>query len=198
TEEAYAGDSFFLEWGTAKATCGVTLNGVDHETSGISQEFSPANENTLFYQYTLEVLGGNDCANPVIISETIEVQIVENPKVIVTNFAHFTTLGGGADLDYDGGDLDVGIRDKGGERELFAFNDSLLGNYTGEGEPQAKDCHTAALGTEISLDGFNSTSYYCYLTESGNFGYLVVENLTVELNGQVWVLDIIFYTEKLQ
>lgn len=175
-----AGDWVNLDWETFDASCGVTLDGNPVSTSGNTSYQTSAGNAGQTFTHTL-IASGEPCNNPTDVSATVQVTVNSAP----------TTIAKGSGSLYDEQSLDVGdgfendiIFDiEPGSTVLIGNGSTALAVWYG-GPPSVNDCmsyiDSGAYGqVTIAID-----DVVCYGTGSGNYGYLTIDGMFIDLDNE--------------
>ncbi|MFQ5409090.1 MAG: Ig-like domain-containing protein [Anaerolineales bacterium] len=172
------GDSYTLQWDVSDADCGVFLDGSQVNASGSQQFTAPGDNVYQAWTHTLVAKGG-PCDNPSEVSA--DVQIVVEPPT--------TTVAKGSGTVMNNFSLDVG--DGNGDDVIFSHTSSdvqLLGAWGATmdiwpgGQPSVSDCKGLIDAGSFSSVSVSANDYVCYKTGSGNYGYLVINGMSLDSN----------------
>jgi len=185
------GESYTLQWDTSDADCGVFLDGSQVNPSGSVSYAAPGDNSYQSWTHTL-VARGAPCDNPSEVSEVV--QIVVEP-------AASTAKGSGYiydefSLDLGDGDGDDVIYDsQSSDQVLLSVWGAQLAVYYGGG-PSVSDCRAyidSGAYTSVSITTYDVV---CYKTGSGNYGFLTINGMYLDLdNPSNSYIDVSYTTE---
>jgi len=168
------GEWVSLAWETSDAACGVTLDGGSVDATGQFNYVPIPDDAGKTYTHTL-VAFGEPCSNPSQVSKTVSITVtsaVNTAKGSGTLFAENS--------------LDLG--DGGGDDVLFDADSSetILLALWGTELALAWQADVAACEAQLSGGGslllnITANDIVCYRTSSGNYGYLTITGLYLDL-----------------
>lgn len=172
-------DSYTLEWDTSDADCGVYLDGSQVNASGSVTYNAPGDNSYQAWTHTL-VARGAPCDNPSEVSDVV--QVVVEPAITTT-----TSKGSGAIFDEHSMDLGDGNGDdviydaQSSDDVLLSVWGSQLAVYYG-GQPTIADCKAYIDSGALSSISIIVNDVVCYKTGSGNYGYLTINGMFLDLD----------------
>jgi hypothetical protein len=189
-------DAYTLEWDTSDADCGVYLDGSQVNPSGSVSYNAPGDNSYQTWTHTL-VARGAPCDNPSEVSEVV--QVVVEPQAVSS-----TSVGGGSI--FDEFSLDVG--DGNGDDIIYdaqSSDDLLVGVWGAQlavyygGQPSVADCQAYVDSGAYTSVSITTYDIICYKTGSGNYGYLTINGMFLDLNDNSnSYIDISYTTEVTQ
>ncbi len=187
------GDPYTLQWDVSDADCGVLLDGFGVDAVGSIAYNAPADNVYQAWTHTLTAYGG-PCDNPTQVSASV--QILVEPS---TTFA----MGSGQLL--NNYSLDLG--DGNGDDVLFSYTTgdgaqllSVWGSELVIGlQASVTYCQSEIdSGPTFTAVAIAPNDVVCYKTGSGNYGYLVVTGMYLDLNDPAnSSIDVTYETELL-
>ncbi len=185
------GESYTLQWDTSDADCGVFLDGSQVNPSDSVSYSAPGDNSYQTWTHTL-VARGAPCDNPSEVSEVV--QVVVEPSATVAK-------GSGSILD----ELSLDLGDGNGDDVIYdsLSSDDVLHSVWGAelavyygGGPSVVDCRAyidSGAYTSVSITTFDVV---CYKTGSGNYGYLTINGMYLDLdNPSNSYIDVSYTTE---
>jgi len=173
------GESYTLQWDTSDADCGVYLDGSQVNTSGSVSYSAPGDNSYQTWTHTL-VARGAPCDNPSEVSEVV--QIVVEPQ---------STIAKGSGSIFDELSLDVG--DGNGDDIIYdsqSSDDVLLSVWGAQlavyygGAPSVADCKAYIDSGALTTVSITTYDVVCYKTGSGNYGYLTINGMYLDLDNR--------------
>jgi hypothetical protein len=185
-----AGNWVELSWQTLGAACGVRLDGNSVDPNGFYSYGTFAGDTGKTYTHTLTAYGA-PCSSPVETTSSLSVSITSGS----------TTAKGSGTL-YDEQSLDLG--DGNGNDIVFDMQSSggyLIGTWGTKlarwsgGGPSISGCRNLLSSSVMSVT-INQGDSFCFQTGSGNYGYLTINSMLMDLD---WLANsnvVISYTTE--
>ena len=184
-----AGEWVELAWQTTDADCGVTLDGGSVDANGYFSYQTSAGDAGSTFTHTL-IVSGAPCDTPAQTSETVSITIT----TASTTAKGSGTLYDGQSLDLgDGGSVDIMFNINGSDIRLL----SMIGANLMPGlQPDAAMCASQLSGGGYGAVTINANDLVCYKTDSGDYGYLTITGMYIDLdNVQNTYIDLSYSTE---
>lgn len=172
-----AGDWVETEWEIFDAPCGVTLDGKSVDAKGYYSYQTTANDAGQTFTHTL-VAAGEPCSNPTEVIDT---------KQVTVNSAMTIAKGSGSVKDDHSWDLGDGNGDdfifdmQSNDTVLFSVWGSELAVWYG-GAPSVTDCVSYVDSGSFTSVSIVVDDVVCYKTGSGNYGFLTINGMYIDLN----------------
>lgn len=171
------GDTYLLEWDVSGADCGVFLDGSQVSVSDVVSYSTPSDNSYQTWTHTLVAQGG-DCNNPSEVDESVQ---------IVVEAQQNTIYKGSGDI-YDENSLDLG--DGNGDDIIFdaQSSDTVLHAIWGAelavyyGDQPSVDCSSYIDTGAYTTVSIATGDVVCYKTGSGNYGYLTITSMYLDLD----------------
>ncbi len=171
------GDSYTLSWDTSDAVCGVFLDGSSVNASGSTTLSAPSDNSYQTWTHTLTARGGN-CNNPDEVNEAV--QVVVEPSATVSKGSGSVYDEYSLDLGDGNGD-DIIFDAQSSDTVLYAVWGSQLAVWYG-GQPSVADCTSYINSGAYSTVSITTYDIVCYKTGSGNYGYLTINGMFLDLD----------------
>ena len=184
-------DPYTLQWDTSDADCGVYLDGSQVNPSDSISYSTPGDNSYQTWTHTL-VAKGAPCDNPSEVSDVV--QIVVEPAASVSKgsgsifdeFSRDLGDGNGDDIIYDS---------QSNDEVLLSVWGAQLAVYYG-GQPSVADCKAYVDSGAYTSVSITTYDIVCYKTGSGNYGFLTIDGMFLDLDNQSnSYIDVSYSTE---
>ncbi len=166
------GDAYTLSWDTSNANCGVFLDGSQVNPTGSQVFFAPSDNVQQSWFHTLLVRGG-DCNNPT--EATADVQIFVAPQSQVVSGSG--ALYNGHSVDLGDGGADISYSTTGREDYIAGVGGAVVAIG---GAASIDACRSVVDSSGSGQVMISPYDVVCYRTGSGNYGYLVVNEIVID------------------